>query len=97
MVALVACVAGVVLVTRDPPPEPTAPVPVGRAERQLERQLAAAATEFVRCPGPIRRDRSTRCQFIYRDGDTQLMLVRLASDGELDIEVPYPAQRRPGR
>jgi hypothetical protein len=49
----------------------------------------------VRCPGPIRPGRSTRCQFIYADGDTQLMLVTLTSRGELSIDVPYPAQRRP--
>jgi hypothetical protein len=95
VLALAACLAAVVLLTRDSAPEPPAPVPAERAERRLERQVAAAAREFVRCRGPIRRDRSTRCQFIYPDGDTQLMLVRLARDGELDIEVPYPAQRRP--
>jgi len=25
------------------------------------------------------------------------MLVTLSSDGELEIDVPYPAQRRPAR
>jgi hypothetical protein len=95
MLALVACIAAVVLLTRDPAPAPPGPVPAARAEHRLERQLAAAARQFVRCPGPIRRDRSTRCEFIYPDGDTQLMLVTLSRDGELEIEVPYPAQRRP--
>jgi hypothetical protein len=44
----------------------------------------------------VRPGRLTRCELLYRNGDTQLLLVRLASDGELDIENPYPAQRRPG-
>jgi hypothetical protein len=50
----------------------------------------------VRCPSSIRLRHSTRCQFLYEDGDTQLMLVTLMANGTLDIEVPYPAQRRPG-
>ena len=48
------------------------------------------------CPGAIRPERATRCQFLYRDGDTQLMLVTVRAHGELEIDVPYPAQRRPG-
>jgi hypothetical protein len=95
LVALPACVAAVVLLTRDPPPEPPAPVPAERAERRLERRLAAQASESVRCPAPIRPQGATRCQFIYADGDTQLMLVSLTRRGELEIAVPYPAQRRP--
>ena len=50
----------------------------------------------VTCPGAIRPERATRCQFRYRDGDTQLMLVTVRAHGELEIDVPYPAQRRPG-
>jgi hypothetical protein len=50
----------------------------------------------VRCPGSIRPGRPTRCQFVYENGDTRLMLVTLMEDGTLDIDVPYPAQRRPG-
>jgi hypothetical protein len=50
----------------------------------------------VRCPSPIQPGGATRCQFVYADGDTQLMLVTLMANGTLDIEVPYPAQRRPG-
>jgi hypothetical protein len=95
LVALAACAAGVVLLTRDPPPQPPAPVPAERAERRLERELAARASESVRCPGPIEPAGSTRCQFVYSDGDTQLMLVSLSRRGELEIDVPYPAQRRP--
>jgi hypothetical protein len=65
--------------------------------RRLARQLDAGPAASVRCTGPIRSSRSTRCQFLYPDGDTQLMLVTLSRRGELDIDVPYPAQRRPGR
>ena len=84
-----------VLLTRDSPPAPPAPVPAARAEARLVRQLDVRGS--VRCPGDIRSGRSTRCQFLYPDGDTQLMLVTLTPAGELEIDVPYPAQRRPGR
>ena len=97
VVALVACVAALVLLTRDPAPEPPGPVPAARAELRLERQLAAGPDASVRCPGPIDTYDETRCQFIYPDGDTRLMLVTLGSDGDLRIRVPYPAQRRPAR
>ena len=93
---LVACVAGVVLLTREPEPQPPQPVPAAQAERRLERQLAAGPSASVRCPERIDTVDDTRGQFIYPDGDTQLMLVTLGSDGELEIRVPYPAQRRPG-
>jgi ribosomal protein L37E len=95
--ALAAVVVAAMLLSRDPEPEPPGPVPAARAERRLERQLAAGPSASVRCPGPIEPGHSTRCQFIYPDGDTQLMLVSLARAGELEIDVPYPAQRRPGR
>lgn len=91
-------VALVLALTRDPEPEPPAPVPAARAEVRLERQLdtgGVGPAGAVRCPGPIRLARATRCQFLYPDGDTQLMLVTITRAGELDIEVPYPAQRRP--
>ena|SRR5215216_1864111 len=94
---LAAAVAVVLLLARDPAPEPVAPVPAARAEARLARQLDAGPAASVRCTGAIRADRSTRCQFLYPDGDTQLMLVTLSRRGELDIDVPYPAQRRPGR
>jgi hypothetical protein len=84
-----------VLLTRDSPPPPPAPVPAARAEARLVHQLDRRGS--VRCPGDIRPGRSTRCQFLYPDGDTQLMLVTLTADGGLEIDVPYPAQRRPGR
>jgi hypothetical protein len=84
-----------ILLTRDSPPPPPAPVPAARAEARLVRQLDLRGS--VRCPGDIRPGRSTRCQFVYPDGDTQLMLVTLSAAGALEIDVPYPAQRRPGR
>jgi hypothetical protein len=87
----------VFLLTRDPAPEPLAPVSAEGAEARLARQLDAGPAASVRCTGPIRPGRSTRCQFVYPDGDTQLMLVTLSRRGELDIDVPYPAQRRPAR
>lgn len=91
--------ATAVVVTRDPPPKPPAPVARAAAEQRLEGQLEAGGVEqlrSVRCGGSIRPSRTTRCELRFTDGDTQLMLVRVAADGELDIEVPYPAQRRPG-
>ena len=90
----------VVLLARDPAPEPVAPVAAASAETRLENQLRRGGLEdvgSVRCAGPISPGRGTRCQLLYSDGDTQLMLVRLVGDGQLDIEVPYPAQRRPGQ
>ncbi|MEA2363839.1 MAG: hypothetical protein QOD71_2984 [Thermoleophilaceae bacterium] len=85
------------LLTRDSPPEPLAAVPAARAERRLEHQLGTGegAGGSVRCPSPIRPGHATRCQFLYENGDTRLMLVTLMANGTLDIEVPYPAQRRP--
>jgi hypothetical protein len=101
VVALVLVAGGVgvaALLTRDSPPGPLAPVAAERAERRLEHQLGAGGgpAGSVRCPSPIRLGRSTRCHFLYQGGDTRLMLVTLMADGTLDIEVPYPAQRRPG-
>jgi hypothetical protein len=100
LLAIGAVLAGavglVVLLTRDsPPPPPPAPVPPSRAEVRLVRQLDLPGS--VHCAGSIRPGRATRCQFLYPDGDTQLMLVTLTAAGALEIDVPYPAQRRPGR
>jgi len=50
----------------------------------------------VRCNGAVRVVLVTRCQVVYDNGDTQLLLVTLSDAGELDVQVPYPAQRRPG-
>ena len=101
VLVVVAAVVGVVLLLgRDSAPEPLAPVPAARAETRLEHQLGTGGNGMpgsVRCPAPIRPGRRTRCEFLYPDGDTQLMLVTLSRRGELDIDVPYPAQRRPGR
>jgi hypothetical protein len=52
--------------------------------------LAAGAVALLTPSG------STRCQVRYANGDTQLILVGLDARGELDITIPYPAQRRPG-
>jgi hypothetical protein len=96
------CVGGVLLVTRDEPSAaPPLPQPVGqaRAERRLEAQFANAGyddTAAVRCRGVIRAGGSTRCHVLYANGDTQLILVGLDGRGELDVAIPYPAQRRPG-
>jgi hypothetical protein len=97
-VAVVGVVA-VVLLARDPAPAAPDPVAAALAEPRLERQLGTdrgGPQGRVSCPGAIRADRATRCQFRYRDGDTQLMLVTVRAHGELEIDVPYPAQRRPG-
>ena len=98
LLAIAVVVAGgvglVALLTRDSPPPPPAPVPAAEAKARLVRQLHLRGS--VRCPGAIQPGHSTRCQFIYPDGDTQLMLVTLTPRGKLQIDVPYPAQRRPG-
>jgi hypothetical protein len=91
--------AALLLLRRDSAPEALDPVAAARAEPRLESQLRRGGIEelgAVRCAGSVERDRVTRCQLLYDNGDTQLMLVRLTSEGRLDIEVPYPAQRRPG-
>ncbi len=97
LLALAGGVAAALLLTREPPPAPPAPVPAARAEARLARQLDAGPAASVRCTGTIRSGRSTRCQFLYPDGDTQLMLVTLSRGAQQDVDVPYPAQRRPGR
>lgn len=98
-----AVVAGaVLLLTRDEPaaaPAPPEPVAKAPAERRLETQFATAGyddTAGVRCRRAVRLGGATRCQIRYANGDTQLILVRLDGRGELDITIPYPAQRRPG-
>ena len=99
-IGLLAALALVVLLTRGSGPDPLAAVPAAHAEPRLEHQLGAGTKGMrgsVHCPGAIRPGRATRCQFLYADGDTQLMLVTLMGDGRLDIDVPFPAQRRPGR
>jgi hypothetical protein len=101
VLALLVVAAGTavaLLLTRDHPATPLGPVPAARAESRLEHQLGAGGGPpgSVRCAGSIRRRHFTRCHFRYADGDTQLMLVTVTADGTLDIDVPYPAQRRPG-
>jgi hypothetical protein len=86
-----------VVLTRDAPPEPLAPVAAQRAEQRLavEFRRAGGPAGRVACPGPIRLGAPTRCQFVYPDLDTQVMLVGLRRNGELTTEVPYPARREP--
>jgi ribosomal protein S27AE len=96
---LAGAVAIAVLASRDSPQEPPAAVPSASAERQLVSRLRADGVDdagSVRCRGSIRPGRLTRCHLLYLGGDTQLLLVNLTADGALDIEEPYPAQRRPG-
>ena len=94
LVVLAGGVGLVLLLTRDSPTPPPAPVPAARAQALLLRQLDLHGA--VHCPGDIRPLHSTRCEFRYPNGDTQLMLVTLTPRGRLEIDVPYPAQRRPG-
>ena len=97
--AVAAAVAAVVWLSRDDPPAPPEPVAAVRAEHRLVTQLALAeygTDTSVRCNGPVREALVTRCQVIYDNGDTQLLLVTLSGAGELETAVPYPARRRPG-
>jgi hypothetical protein len=100
-VAVALAAGGAFLLTRDDPapsPEPPGPLAVAPAERRLETQFANAGyddTAAVRCRRVVRLGGSTRCQVRYANGDTQLILVGLDGRGELDITIPYPAQRRP--
>jgi predicted nucleic acid-binding Zn ribbon protein len=99
LLAVAACAVGVVLLTRDSPPEPPAPVAARIAAQRLATDLrhgVIADLDSVRCPGSVAQGRLTRCQARYTDGDTQLLVVTQTADGELDIQNPYPAQRRPG-
>jgi hypothetical protein len=92
-------VALALLLLRDPGPEPLEPLTRARGQQLLTRQLerqGMADVGLVRCAGPIGMARLTRCQLVYTDGDTQLMLVRRRDPGPLEIVVPYPARRRPG-
>ncbi len=90
------------LLTRDETaaaPAPPPPVAQARAEHLLENQLANAGlddTAAVSCTRAIRPGSATRCQVRYANRDTQLILVGLDGRGDLDITIPYPAQRRPG-
>ncbi len=96
---MASAVAALVLLSRDDPPAPPEPVASVRAEQRLVTQLALdeyGRDTSVRCNGPVREALVTRCQVVYDNGDTQLLLVTLSDAGELETAVPYPAQRRPG-
>jgi hypothetical protein len=107
VIALLALAAGLagaaaLLAGRGEPaaaPEPPDPLAAARAERRLEGRFANAGyddTAGVRCRRAVRLAGATRCHVRYANGDTQLILVGLDGRGELDITIPYPAQRRPG-
>ncbi len=69
-----------------------------RAERRLEVRFANTGyddTAGVRCRRAVRLAGATRCHVRYANGDTQLVLVGLDGGGELEIAIPYPAQRIP--
>jgi hypothetical protein len=93
--------AGVVALGDSGEAAPLRPEPVAafRAEERLLRELSAGGlgdAVSVDCAGPVRAGRATRCQVGYSDGDTQLILVGLDADRTIDVDIPYPAQRRPG-
>jgi hypothetical protein len=102
LAVLLVVVGLVVLLSGDEPaagPAPPDPVAAARAERELEVQFANAGyddTAGVRCRRAVRLAGATRCHVRYTNGDTQLILVGLDGGGELEITIPYPAQRRPG-
>lgn len=87
-------------------PVTSPPPPANRPDRWPKRSPSAAwrpnsptpaTTTPRRCAvgAPYRLGGATRCQVRYANGDTQLILVGLDGRGELDITIPYPAQRRP--
>jgi hypothetical protein len=95
--AVAAAVAlAAVLLTRDSPPGPVDSAGAGERLAAQLREGGVTDLDKVDCPDSVRRGRYTRCRASYRDGDTQLLLVVLGPGGELDIQNPYPAQRRPG-
>ena len=94
-VAVVAVVS-VLLLTRDSPAGPVEAAGAGELLAQQLRDGGMADVRTVRCDGAVRRRFYTRCHASYVGGDTQLLLVVQTADGELDIQNPYPAQRRPG-
>ena len=93
-----AAVAAVVLLSRDDPPAPPEPVASVRAEHRLETRLALdeyGTDTSVRCTAPVREALVTRCQVVYDNGDTQLLLVTLSDAGELDAGA-LPRAAPPG-
>jgi len=94
-VAAAVALAAVVL-TRDSPPGPVDRAGAGERLAAQLRDGGVADLDRVECGGAVRRGAFTRCQASYRDGDTQLLLVTLTARDELDVQNPYPAQRRPG-
>ena len=98
--AAVAAVAAVVLLSRDDPPAragarwPRCEPSTGSRPSSPSRSTGPDTS--VRCNGAVREALVTRCQVVYDNGDTQLLLVTLSDAGELETQVPYPARRRPG-
>ena len=97
-VVVAAGAALALVLARDAPPEPLAPVTSRSVPRSASPSSSAGRVAPPRAgglPGPIRLGAPTRCQFLYPDLDTQVMLVGLRRNGELTTEVPYPARREP--
>jgi hypothetical protein len=95
-VATGAVALAAVLLTRDSPPGPVDRAGAGERLAAQLRDGGMADLDAVECGAAVRRGAFTRCEASYRDGDTQLLLVTLGAGDELDIQNPYPAQRRPG-
>ena len=94
--AAAAVALAVMLLTRDSPPGPVDRAGAGERLAAQLRDGGMADLDAVECGAAVRRGAYTRCEASYRDGDTQLLLVTLGPGDELDIQNPYPAQRRPG-
>lgn len=85
------------LATRDSPPAPPEPVSAAEAEQRLELRHTPVGDDdnaAVRCPRSIEPGRVIRCEVRYSDGIARALLVRLAPDGELQADIPYPAALR---
>jgi hypothetical protein len=96
VVAAAALALAAPLLTRDSSPGPVDRAGAGERLAAQLRDGGVADLDTVECGAAVRRGAFTRCEASYRDGDTQLLLVTLGAGDELDIQNPYPAQRRPG-
>ncbi|MBN1529153.1 MAG: hypothetical protein JW895_08835 [Thermoleophilaceae bacterium] len=93
---LAATAIAVVALTRDSPPGPVDAAGAGERLAAQLRDAGVADVHAVECGDDVGRGTLTRCEARYRNGDTQLLLVVEDANGELDVQNPYPAQRRPG-